>query len=68
MKKLIILSMILLVYGGGRLLSQQPNAQYNPKYLRENDQNFKEITTRTDNGWIEFKKDKKSYCTKCRAD
>ena len=42
--------------GGGGLIAQK----YQPKYLREDDQNFKNLTVRTDNdGWIEFKKDAK---------
>ena len=42
--------------GGGGLLAQK----YQPKYLREDDQNLKNLTVRTDNdGWIEFKKDAK---------
>ncbi len=40
--------------GGGRLLSQ---TKYQPKYLRQDDKVFNDLTIRTDNsGWIEFKK------------
>jgi Zn-dependent metalloprotease len=40
--------------GGGRVLSQD---NYQPKYLREDNKSFKELTEKTtDNGWIEFKK------------
>ncbi|TAG51011.1 MAG: M4 family peptidase, partial [Runella slithyformis] len=42
--------------GGGGLLAQK----YQPKYLRENDKSFKELTIKTtENGWIEFKKEAK---------
>lgn len=56
MKKLSIILVICLLYGGGRLFAQK----YQPKYLRENNQVFKELTSRTtENGWIEFKKEAK---------
>ena len=54
MKKLL-LSLLLLVYGGGVLLLAQD--KYQPKYLRQDDKAFKDLTIQTtDNGWIEFKK------------
>ena len=60
MKKLLILTTICLVYWGGGLLAQQGNSQYTPKYLREDNQAFKNLTTRaTENGWIAFKKEAK---------
>ena len=59
MKKLL-LSLFLLVYGGGGLLLAQNTGgvpQYQPKYLRQDDKAFKDLTIQTtDNGWIEFKK------------
>ncbi|AXE19182.1 hypothetical protein DR864_16185 [Runella rosea] len=55
MKKILIF-LICLVYGGGRLIAQKDR----PKYLREDDKSFKEMTTRvSENGWIEFKKEAK---------
>ena len=43
--------------GGVGLLFAQKDQ---PKYLRENDKTFKELTLRTtENGWIEFKKEAK---------
>ena len=52
MKKLL-LSLLLLVYGGVGLFAQK----YQPKYLRQDDKAFKDLTIQTtDNGWIEFKK------------
>ena len=41
---------------GGGLLAQK----YQPKYLREDDKTFKNLTARADNdGWIEFKAEAK---------
>jgi uncharacterized membrane protein YkoI len=43
--------------GRGRLFSQN---KYEPKYLRQDDKAFNDLTIRTDNsGWIEFKKEAK---------
>jgi Zn-dependent metalloprotease len=53
-KKLLFL-LTLIIYGG-RGFSQK----YQPKYLREDNKEFKAITSRTtDNGWITFKKEAK---------
>jgi Zn-dependent metalloprotease len=60
MKKALLISLFVLLYGGGRVSFAQTSSvpQYKPKYLRENDQNFKNLTTKTtENGWIEFKKE-----------
>ena len=46
MKKLL-LSLLLLVYGEGVLLLAQN--KYQPKYLREDNKAFKELTTRASN-------------------
>lgn len=55
MKKHLIFFLIYIVYGTGQLLAQK----YQPKYLREDNKEFKNLTTRTDNdGWIEFKKER----------
>ncbi|AYQ34482.1 hypothetical protein DTQ70_20970 [Runella sp. SP2] len=46
---------LFLIYGHRYLKAQQDQ----PKYLREDNKNFKNLTTRTDNdGWIEFKKER----------
>ncbi len=43
--------------GGGVLFAQ---GKYQPKYLREDNKEFKNLTEKsTDNGWIEFKKEPK---------
>ena len=57
MKKYIIYLIIGMVFvGGGSLLAQK----YQPKYLREDNKIFKDLTERTtDNGWITFKKEAK---------
>jgi hypothetical protein len=52
MKKILIF-LLFLVYGHKQLKAQKDL----PKYLRENDKSFREMTARTTtNGWIEFKK------------
>lgn len=52
MKKHLILFLTCIVCGGGQLLAQK----YQPKYLREKDETFKNLTLQTtENGWIEFK-------------
>lgn len=49
-------SLLLIFYGYERVIAQK----YQPKYLREDDKNFKNLTVRADNdGWIEFKKESK---------
>lgn len=54
MKKHLILFLICTVFGAGRILAQK----YQPKYLREDNKEFKNLTTQiTSNGWIEFKKE-----------
>ena len=55
MKK--IFTLLLIVYWGGGLFAQN---KYQPKYLRADDKNFKNITVRADDdGWIEFKREAK---------
>jgi hypothetical protein len=50
-------TLLLIIYWGGVLLAQN---KYQPKYLREDDKNFKSVTKRADNdGWIEFKREAK---------
>jgi hypothetical protein len=57
MKNNILFCLLLIVYGERGVLAQ---IKYQPKYLREDDKNFKNLTARTDeNGWIEFKKEAK---------
>lgn len=54
MKKHLILFLICIVCEGGQLLAQK----YQPKYLREDNKAFKNLTTQvTPNGWIEFKRE-----------
>jgi Zn-dependent metalloprotease len=61
MKKIFILALTLLVYLGGGVFAQTSNsAKYSPKYLREDNKEFKNLTEKTtDNGWIIFKKESK---------
>jgi hypothetical protein len=56
MKKITLLfTLVLLVYIEISVLLAQP--KYQPKYLRQDDKAFNDLTIRTtDNGWIEFKK------------
>jgi hypothetical protein len=57
MKKITLLFALLIVYGEGVLFAQ---GKYQPKYLREDNKEFKNLTEKsTDNGWIEFKKEAK---------
>ncbi len=57
MKNLLILITIFIIYGKELLFGQD---RYQPKYLREDNKTFKDLTEKTnDNGWIEFKKDAK---------
>jgi Zn-dependent metalloprotease len=54
MKKHLLLFLVCIVWGGGKLLAQK----YQPKYLREDNKEFKNLATRiTESGWIEFKKE-----------
>ena len=56
MKKILLFNILLLVYGGGRVLSQS----HNPKYLREKDGTFQQIAKEmTPSGWIIFKDEAK---------
>ena len=56
MKKYLIFFLICLIYGGERVFAQK----YQPKYIREDNREFKSLTTQvTPNGWIEFKKEAK---------
>lgn len=54
--------MVYIVHRIDHLFAQK----YQPKYLREDNKNFKNLTTRTDNdGWIEFKR--KEFGLRLRA-
>lgn len=54
MNKFLILFLVYIVHGINLLFAQK----YQPKYLREKDETFKNLTLQTtENGWIEFKKE-----------
>lgn len=59
MKKYLLLCLTSMLFALAYPSYVNAQDKFKPKYLRENDRAFLQLTSQaTDNGWVEFKKDK----------